>query len=43
MYIEDLMKLALMQAKKAYEKNEVPVGAIIVKMEKLLAKDLIKS
>ena len=38
MYIEDLMKLALMQAKKAYEKNEVPVGAIIVKDGKVIGK-----
>lgn len=32
------MKLALMQAKKAYEKNEVPVGAIIVKDGKVIGK-----
>ena len=38
MYIEDLMKLALMQAKKAYQKNEVPVGAIIVKDGKVIGK-----
>lgn len=28
---EDYMKQALKEAKKAYKKNEVPVGAIIVK------------
>lgn len=28
---EDYMKEALKEAKKAYSKNEVPVGAIIVK------------
>ena len=38
MYIEDLMKLALMQAKKAYEKNDVPVYAIIVKDGKVIGK-----
>ena len=38
MYKEDLMKLALIQAKKAYEKNEVPVGAIIVKDGKVIGK-----
>lgn len=32
------MKLALKEAKKAYEKGEVPVGAVIVKDGKLIAK-----
>ena len=32
------MELALKQAKKAYEKDEVPVGAIIVKNNKVIAK-----
>lgn len=32
------MKLALKEAKKAYEKEEVPVGAIIVKDNKIIAK-----
>ena len=34
---EDFMKKALQQAKKAYDKLEVPVGAIIVKDGKLIA------
>ncbi len=32
------MEKALEQAKKAYEKDEVPVGAIIVKDDKIIAK-----
>lgn len=32
------MKLALKEAKKAYEKGEVPVGAVIVKDGKVIAK-----
>lgn len=32
------MKLALKEAKKAYFKNEVPVGAIIVKDNKVISK-----
>lgn len=34
----NFMKLALNEAKKAYAKKEVPVGAIIVKDEKVIAK-----
>ena len=34
---EDFMKKALKQAKKAYDKLEVPVGAIIVKDGKVIA------
>ena len=34
---EDFMKKALQQAKKAYDKLEVPVGAIIVKDGKVIA------
>lgn len=32
------MKVALNEAKKAFEKNEVPVGAVIVKDNKIIAK-----
>lgn len=32
------MKLALKEAKKAYDKGEVPVGAVIVKDGKIIAK-----
>lgn len=35
---EEYMKIALKQAKKAYNKLEVPVGAIIVKDGKIIAK-----
>ncbi len=35
---EQYMKEALKQAKKAYEKEEIPVGAIIVKNHKIIAK-----
>lgn len=35
---EKYMKLALNEAKKAYEKEEVPIGAIIVKDDKVIAK-----
>lgn len=35
---EYFMKLALKQAKKAYEKLEIPVGAIIVKDNKVISK-----
>ena len=35
---EKWMKEALKEAKKAYEKNEVPVGAVIVKDGKVLAR-----
>ena len=32
------MKIALNEAKKAYKKNEVPIGAVIVKDNKVIAK-----
>jgi len=32
------MKIALIEAKKAYDKNEVPVGAVIVHEGKIIAK-----
>ena len=32
------MKVALKEAKKAYELNEVPVGAVIVKDDKIIAR-----
>ncbi len=35
---EDYMREALKEAKKAYEKKEVPVGAVIVKNEKIIAR-----
>ncbi len=35
---EKFMELAIKQAKKAYKKEEVPVGAIIVKDNKVMAK-----
>lgn len=35
---EKFMKAALKEAKKAYEKLEVPVGAVIVKDEKIIAR-----
>lgn len=35
------MKIALEEAKKAYNKDEIPVGAVIIKMEKLLQKPII--
>ena len=35
---EKYMKEALKQAKKAYEKGEIPVGAIIVKNHKIIAR-----
>jgi tRNA(adenine34) deaminase len=35
---EDFMKEALKEAKKAYAKEEVPVGAVIVKDGKIIAK-----
>lgn len=35
---EKFMKEALKEAKKAYEKEEVPVGAVIVKNGKIIAK-----
>jgi len=35
---EYFMKKALLEAKKAYEKDEVPIGAIIVKDNKIIAR-----
>ena len=35
---EKYMKIALKEAKKAYEKKEIPVGAVIVKDDKIIAK-----
>ena len=35
---EKFMKEALKQAKKAYEKEEIPVGAVIVKNHKIIAR-----
>jgi tRNA(adenine34) deaminase len=35
---EHYMKLALQEAKKAYEKDEVPVGAVLVMNNQILAK-----
>ena len=39
METEKLMKQALKEAKKAYEKEEVPIGAIIVKDGKIIEID----
>ena len=39
---EYYMKLAIQQAKKAYKYEEVPVGAIIVKNNKIIAKSFNK-
>ena len=36
--MEQYMKEALKEAKKAYEKKEVPVGAVIVKDNKIIAR-----
>lgn len=35
---EKYMEIAIKQAEKAYKKNEVPVGCVIVKNNKILAK-----
>ena len=35
---EKFMKEALKEAKKAYEKDEIPVGAVIVKDDKIIAR-----
>ena len=35
---ENYMRLALDEARKAYKRDEVPVGAVIVKGEKIIAK-----
>lgn len=34
----DYMKMALMEAKKAYDKGEIPVGAVVVKDGEVVAK-----
>ncbi|RBP37984.1 tRNA adenosine(34) deaminase TadA [Garciella nitratireducens] len=36
--MKEFMKLALKEAEKAFDKGEVPIGAIIVKNEKVIAK-----
>ena len=36
--IDDYMKIALEEARIAYDNNEVPVGAIVVKDNKIIAK-----
>lgn len=35
---EEFMKIALLEAKKAFDKEEIPVGAIIVQNGKIIAK-----
>lgn len=35
---EEYMKLAMSEAKKAYKENEVPIGCVIVKEDKVIAK-----
>ena len=35
---ERYMKLALMEAKKAYEEEEIPIGAIIIHKDKIISK-----
>lgn len=35
---EKYMKIALKEAKKAYDKGEIPVGAVIVKDDKIIAR-----
>ena len=37
----DYMKIALMEARKAYRNGEVPVGAVLVQNNKILAKLII--
>lgn len=36
--IEKYMNLALKEARKAYDKDEVPIGAVIVKDDKIIAR-----
>ena len=36
--INDYMNIAINEAKKAYQKGEVPVGAVIIKEGKIIAK-----
>jgi len=38
MLIEEMMKLALEEAKKAFDKNEVPVGAVIIKNGEVISR-----
>lgn len=38
MYIEKFMNVAIKEAKKAFKKDEVPVGAVIVYNNKIIAK-----
>ena len=38
MYNEKFMLTAISEAKKAYKKNEIPVGAVIVKNGKVISK-----
>jgi len=35
---EDYMKLALVEARKAFDKEEVPIGAVVVMQDKIIAK-----
>ena len=35
---EDYMRMALAEAKKAFEKEEVPIGAVVVMQDKIIAK-----
>ena len=35
---EDWMKIALAEAQKAFEKDEVPIGAVVVMQDKIIAK-----
>lgn len=35
---EEYMKIALIEAKKAFEKGEIPIGCVIVKNNKIIAK-----
>lgn len=35
---EDYMKLALIEARKAFDKDEVPIGAVVVMQDKIIAK-----
>ena len=37
MLVEEYINLAIKQAKKAYNKNEVPIGAVIVKNNKVIS------
>ncbi len=36
--MEKYMRLALLEAEKAYEKGEVPIGCVIIKNDKVIAK-----